>query len=298
MVPVFLETPVSCTSGPANSFVGTLPNGTYFSFNVSDVNSKRIVWQVSTNNGNTWRNINGTTGNNATLYYGFNTTRLELLTVNDSMNNFRYRAVVSDSVCTGGGCTTSVAILTTPISLPVSGVVLRAQPEQNQLMLIWVAYNEQDVAYYNVQFSTDGRVYKTIDRVLVPQPSFTVKEYQVIVSPSPGFYRIEVVGQSENTAYSNLVYYNSQNIVKTGIYPNPASAEVSVNVSGLSADVPAECSIYSVEGRLLQKTTLFLHNGANTVKLSEAVKERSLVLLRIHQSELGEMIHTKLMIAR
>jgi len=57
-------------------------------------------------------------------------------------------------------------------------------------------------------------------------------------------------------------------------------------------------SIFSVEGRLLQKTTMVLKNGNNNLKLNAAVQERPLVLVRIHQPEIGEMLHTKLMIAR
>jgi hypothetical protein len=69
-------------------------------------------------------------------------------------------------------------------------------------------------------------------------------------------------------------------------------------MTGLSAEMPAEVSIYSVEGKLLQTTNLILQNGNNPLKLNAAVQERPLVLLRIQQPELGEMLHTKLMITR
>lgn len=297
MVPIPLQTNVSCTSQPSNRLVSTLPNGTYFSFNVDDFNAE-IQWQVSTNGGTTWRNILGTGGNNATLYYGFNTKRLDLLSVSDSMNDFQYRAIALTSPCSGG-CTTSIATLNTPISLPVSGVALQVGREQNNLKLRWLAYSEEDITSYDIQYAADAINFRNIDKVAVVNPSFTVKEYQLLTKPMPGYYRVKANGNhSGNFAFSNTVYYNDRERIKTGLHPNPAIAgEVVVNMTGLNNEMPAEVSVYSVEGRLLQKTTMVLNNGNNLLKLNGAVQDRPLVMVRIHQPEIGEILHTKLMIA-
>lgn len=298
MVPIPLQTNVSCTSQPSNRLVSTLPNGTYFSFNVDDFNAE-IQWQVSTNGGTTWRNILGTGGNNATLYYGFNTKRLDLLSVSDSMNDFQYRAIALTSPCSGG-CTTSIATLNTPISLPVSGVALQVSREQNNLKLRWLAYSEEDITSYDIQYAADAINFRNIDKVAVVNPSFTVKEYQLLAKPMPGYYRVKANGNhSGNFAFSNTVFFNDRERIKTGLHPNPAIAgEVVVNMIGLNNEMPAEVSVYSVEGRLLQKTTMVLNNGNNLLKLNGAVQDRPLVMVRIHQPEIGEILHTKLMIAR
>ncbi|NBP05137.1 MAG: hypothetical protein EBV15_02795, partial [Bacteroidetes bacterium] len=297
-VPIPMTTAVSCTSQPSNSFVSSLPNGTYFSFSVDDFNAV-IQWQRSKDGGTTWRNLDATKSYDAAIYYGTTNTRLDILSVHDSMNNFQYRAIATTSPCSGG-CTTSIATLTTPISLPVSGVALQALREKNNLKLRWVAYNEQDVASYDVQYATDAVNFRNIDKVTVANPSFTVKEYSILTKPMPGYYRIQANGSIPGEfAFSNTVYFNDRELIKTGLHPNPAVAgEISVNMTGLSAEMPAEVSIYSVEGKLLQTTNLILQNGNNPLKLNAAVQERPLVLLRIQQSELGEMLHTKLMITR
>jgi hypothetical protein len=300
-----LQSDVSCSSQPSNRLVSTLPNGTYFSFTVSDFNAT-IQWQVSTNGGTVWRNltenysasVNGV--KDSLLYIGVNTTRLDLPLVHDSMNDFKYRAIASTSPCING-CTTSIATLNTPISLPVSGVMLQAHREQNNLKLRWVAFSEQDVASYDVQYASDAVNFRNIDKVVVASPAFTTKEYNVLTRPIPGYYRIQANGNMQgDRAFSNTVYFNDRELIKTGLHPNPAvSGEVAVNMTGLLAsEMPAEVSIFSVEGRLLQKTTMVLKNGNNNLKLNAAVQERPLVLVRIHQPEIGEMLHTKLMIAR
>jgi len=219
--------------------------------------------------------------------------------VHDSMNDFKYRAIASTSPCING-CTTSIATLNTPISLPVSGVMLQAHREQNNLKLRWVAFSEQDVASYDVQYASDAVNFRNIDKVVVASPAFTTKEYNVLTRPIPGYYRIQANGNMQgDRAFSNTVYFNDRELIKTGLHPNPAvSGEVAVNMTGLASEMPAEVSIFSVEGRLLQKTTMVLKNGNNNLKLNAAVQERPLVLVRIHQPEIGEMLHTKLMIAR
>jgi hypothetical protein len=298
MVPIPMTTAVSCTSQPSSSFVSSLPNGTYFSFSVDDFNAN-IQWQRSKDGGTTWRNLDTAKSYDRAIYYGIYTARLDILSVNDSMNNYQYRAIATTSPCSGG-CTTSIATLTTPVSLPVSGVALQALREKNNLKLRWVAYNEQDVASYEVQYATDAINFRNIDKVTVANPSFTVKEYSILIKPMPGYYRIQANGRIPvEFAFSNTIYFNDRELIKTGLHPNPAVAgEISVNMTGLSAEMPAEVSIYSVEGKLLQTTNLILQNGNNPLKLNAAVQERPLVLLRIQQPELGEMLHTKLMIAR
>jgi len=182
----------------------------------------------------------------------------------------------------------------------VSGVMLQAQREQNNLKLRWVAFSEQDVVSYDVQYASDAVNFRNIDKVTVASPSFTTKEYHVLTQPVPGYYRIQANGRIPgDRAFSNTVYFNDRELIKTGLHPNPAvSGEVAVNMTGLVSEMPAEVSIFSVEGRLLQKTTMVLKNGNNNLKLNAAVQERPLVLVRIHQPEIGEMLHTKLMIAR
>jgi len=300
MISLPLVTDVVCTAQPSNSLVSTLPNTTSFSFSVDKMNAS-IQWQVSTNNGSTWRNIDSvlSTSKDNVIYFGATTTQLDIKTVHDTMNNFKYRAIATNSPCSGG-CTTSIATLNTPVSLPVSGVMLQAQREQNNLKLRWVAFSEQDVASYDVQYASDAVNFRNIDKVVVASPSFTTKEYNVLTRPIPGYYRIQANGNIQgDRAFSNTVYFNDRELIKTGLHPNPAvSREVAANMTGLASEMPAEVRIFSVEGRLLQKTTMVLKNGNNNLKLNAAVQERPLVLVRIQQPEIGEMLHTKLMIAR
>lgn len=286
------ENTVTTTIRPRDTVISSLPAGATFKYTANTSNVD-YYWQVY--NGVIWRTI-GTSGDDPTLYANYTTNTLEVLTVADSMNNFKFRCQSGNSCDTAFG----IATLNTPTSLPVSGVMLQAHREQNNLKLRWVAFSEQDVASYDVQYASDAVNFRNIDKVVVASPSFTTKEYNVLTRPIPGYYRIQANGNiPDDRAFSNTVYFNDRELIKTGLHPNPAvSGEVAVNMTGLVSEMPAEVSIFSVEGRLLQKTTMVLKNGNNNLKLNAAVQERPLVLVRIHQPEIGEMLHTKLMIAR
>ena len=295
--PIPLETAVTCTSQPSSTTVATLPNGTYFNFGVSDFNAA-VQWQVSTNGGSSWRSINGTTGNNAVLYYGFNTTRLDLLTVNDSMNNFQYRAIASNATCSGG-CTTNIATLNTPISLPISGIKLSVSKQLNNLGLNWVVYGEQDVKSYFVQYAEDGVTYKNLGEVLVQIPSQTISQYAFTSIPIKGYYRIQAVSENNVVVHSNVCYYSEVSNLKTGISPNPVNADqgiLNIAMDGIDNEMPFHIHIYTIDGRLLQSNEVTLHNGKNLFGLDTKTLKNDLVFISISHPEMGVIQRQKLIV--
>ena len=297
MVPIPLQTNVSCATQPSSKFVGSLPGGTFFSFTVDDFNAE-IQWQVSTNGGGSWRNILGTGGNNATLYYGYNTTRLDLLTVHDSMNNFQYRAIATTSPCTIG-CTTNAATLTTPISLPVSGMKLVGTKTGQQLELRWFVLSEEDVQYYQVEYAENGRDFVPMGKVFVANPSFTSRSYNYLVPLKKGYYRIQATSERLASVYSNLYWYNATDVIKTGINPNPVQAEkgiMQLSVSGVDHEIPFKVNVHGVDGRLIQSAEMMMQTGTHAFRLSENALSGSIVILSIVHPDLGVIERRKVVI--
>ncbi|MFN5217979.1 MAG: beta strand repeat-containing protein [Sphingomonadales bacterium] len=297
MVPIPLQTNVSCATQPSSKFVGSLPGGTFFSFTVDDFNAE-IQWQVSTNGGGSWRNILGTGGNNATLYYGYNTTRLDLLTVHDSMNNFQYRAIATTSPCTIG-CTTNAATLTTPISLPVSGMKLVGTKTGQHLELRWFVLSEEDVQYYQVEYAENGRDFVPMGKVFVANPSFTSRSYNYLVPLKKGYYRIQATSERLASVYSNLYWYNATDAIKTGINPNPVQAEkgiMQLSVSGVDHEIPFKVNVHGVDGRLIQSAEMMMQTGTHAFRLSENALSGSIVILSIVHPDLGVIERRKVVI--
>lgn len=295
IAPIPLQTPVNCTSQPSGVLVLSLPGSTHFSFSVDDFDAN-IQWQVSTNGGVNWRNIDDITGNNPVLYSGYNTTRLDILTVNDSMDNFRYRAIASNIAC--GGCTTSMATLNTPISLPIDGLKLQARRLTDGFQLQWWNLNAAGVAYYEIQFAEDNQKFRTLKYVATGhQPG---SPYTATVPPVSGYYRIMAKGIDGSLLYSNVVFMNDGQAAHAGVSPNPVGADGMLNlrISGLQAGVLAECAIYAPEGQLLQKVDLLLSDGDNQLKLSDHVLLRPVVLLKVTHPDQGVIFREKIMTSR
>ncbi len=104
---------VSITSNPINQ---TVCEGTNTSFSVGAVGTG-YQWQVSTDGGITYNNIA-----NGGVYSGATTPTLTLTSVIPSLNNYRYRAVVTNGSCTPG---ISTGALLTVNTLPI----VSAQPQ-------------------------------------------------------------------------------------------------------------------------------------------------------------------------
>lgn len=297
LVPIPMATQVSCTSQPSNSFVSTLPNGTYFSFSVDDFNAN-IQWQRSADGGNTWRNLDTAKSYDRAIYYGIYTTRLDIVTVDDSMNNFEYRAIATTSPCTGG-CTTSIATLTTPISLPVSGMKLTGGKSGDQLELKWFVISEEDVDYYSVMYAENGQDFTSVGKVWVQNPSFTAKSYSYRVPPKKGYYKIQAVSERQASVFSNLYWYQSNEAIKTGINPNPVQADkgsLLLSVSGVDHELPFRVNVHGVDGRLIQSAEMKMQSGTHVFQLNDNALSGSLVILSIVHPDQGVIQRKKLII--
>jgi hypothetical protein len=297
MVPIPMSTVVSCTSQPINSFVSTLPNGTYFSFSVDDFNAN-IQWQRSKDGGTTWRNLDTAKSYDKAIYYGIYTARLDILSVHDSMNNYKYRAIATTSPCSGG-CTTSIATLTTPVSLPVSGMKLTGAKSGDQLELKWYVMSEEDVEYYVVMFAENGQDFTSIGKVWVPNPSFTAKSYSYGVPAKKGYYKIQAVAERHAPVFSNVFWYQSGDAIKTGINPNPVQADkgsLLLSVSGVDHELPFKVNVHGVDGRLIQSAEMKMQSGTHVFQLNENALSGSLVILSIVHPDLGVIQRKKVII--
>jgi hypothetical protein len=297
LVPIPMATQVSCTSQPSNSFVSTLPNGTYFSFSVDDFNAN-VQWQLSKDGGTTWRTLDPSKSYDAAIYYGIYTTRLDIVTVDDSMNNFEYRAIATTSPCTGG-CTTSIATLTTPISLPVSGMKLTGVKSGDQLELKWFVISEEDVDYYSVMYAENGQDFTSVGKVWVQNPSFTAKSYSYRVPPKKGYYKIQAVSERQASVFSNLYWYQSNEAIKTGINPNPVQADkgsLLLSVSGVDHELPFRVNVHGVDGRLIQSAEMKMQSGTHVFQLNDNALSGSLVILSIVHPDQGVIQRKKVII--
>ena len=142
-------TAVAITSNPANQ---TVCEATNTSFTVGATGGLTYQWQLSTDGGVTYNNVPA-----AAPYSGTTSATLTITGVTPSLNNNRYRAVVSNGACTPG--TSTGAILTVNTFPIISG-----QPQSVTICeganagFTVTATTGVGVLTYQWQVSTDGGV--------------------------------------------------------------------------------------------------------------------------------------------
>lgn len=141
-VPVFvksLPSSITINSQPASATVCVNQN-TGFTVSASSVTTLSYQWQVSTNGGGSFSNINGETGSVLTLN-----------AVTASLNNNRYRCVITDATST---------LNSTTVTLTVNNIALIAtQPTDKNVCIgsdVSFTVSATNATSYQWQVSTDG----------------------------------------------------------------------------------------------------------------------------------------------
>lgn len=103
-IPITVANPVSTLTDPANSSI--CENGsTSFTADAANGNPLEYQWEVSTDGGNTWSAVT-----NGGSYSGATTNTLVISNAPASLNNSRYRLVISVTACTSSATTASATL--------------------------------------------------------------------------------------------------------------------------------------------------------------------------------------------
>jgi hypothetical protein len=199
-----------------------------------------------------------------------------------------FRLVVTEP---RNGCKDSDDVLV--VFLPVAWGDFHCQSIANKsVVLDWTTLSEDGTSVFEVQRFNVNR-FETIGVVSAAGHSDFISNYRFIDErPLSGknFYRIKMVaenGKNEFSEYCESVINAPKpgaGITQVIIYPNPATTEVSVAVSG----VPAEGSTLKVidqSGRIIRTAEL----GSNLVTLNIADLTSGLYLIKIEGSGLYEV---------
>ena len=155
-------------------------------------------------------------------------------------------------------------------ALPVELAYFRARATgKDRVELNWQTSSEEDNDYFDIERSTDGVVFKAIDRVPGTGNSQATQSYQSFdQQPQPGrnYYRLKQVDFSGDFTYSDieLVDFKGQ-IGDIHIFPNPASYEVNLQFGDAWAN--AEVRLYDPVGQLVRSDQLRDSGQQKTLRL-------------------------------
>ena len=155
--------------------------------------------------------------------------------------------------------------------LPI-GFALTGKVQNNNAVLQWQDLAANNVNYYELQRSADGRNFAPLTKVLATnQTAYRFTDVGAFASPSPSerdgvrfFYRLKQTGKDGKENLSNIVELNTEHsTLNFALSPNPTKDKLTVNLANYEGK--ATLTIVDVKGAVLLTKTV--GNGNNTIHL-------------------------------
>jgi hypothetical protein len=143
-------------------------------------------------------------------------------------------------------------------------------PEGN--LLKWVSLKEYDNAFFEVQRSTDGINFTTIDRIAGQGNSTVEKTYQYIDAspPSKSYYRLKMITADGQNSYSNILRVERGSKGNPKItFNNVVTDQLSLQINDLKQE-KVSIKIIDQSGREVYRQNTQIRSGYNLINLNTA----------------------------
>jgi hypothetical protein len=158
-----------------------------------------------------------------------------------------------------------VLINQTPLETQLTDFTARKAGEHVDLQ--WRMADEKQGTAYQLERSTDGRMWTVINRQQAIADNSTNSYYFTDLNPAAtSFYRLQYRSPDGMDKYSNVckVVFTQQEAVR--LFPNPAFGEVTLQLWSVGRDM-ASVQIIDVSGKMVYARPFTLETGTNTLKL-------------------------------
>ena len=154
--------------------------------------------------------------------------------------------------------------------LPVELLSFKPNCIDNKTVLKWATASEINNSHFEIQHSTDGETWNTIDSVEGAGNSAEEINYQYQVENQNtyqefDYYRLKQVDFDGTYDYSKIEACNCNGGIEiTELYPNPSHGEVNIIINS-SEEGPLSLKIYDAVGKLVLDDVVNLHQGTNLI---------------------------------
>lgn len=161
------------------------------------------------------------------------------------------------------------------VTLPATLISFKGDKTDNGVGLEWIAVDEKDLSHYEVERSTNGREFTTLDKV-------TAKDLQRVTYNWPdmrpvygnNYYRLKIVDDNGKFSYSNtiVVQFNQKSQGVMAVIPNPAIQQLSVRLTGYEKG-EYTLRLYNTAGILFEtrKVNLREHQQTEVMNRSRSI---------------------------
>jgi hypothetical protein len=137
-------------------------------------------------------------------------------------------------------------------ALPVTLVGFTVKKEGQTANLIWATTYESNSDYFNVEHSTNGKVWNTLSEVPASYQNIGLKYYGFTHdAPSAGanYYRLKMVDNDQSYTYSKIRVLSFEKTYQLAIYPNPTVEKILINLDHW--ENVANIKILNLQGKAL-----------------------------------------------
>jgi hypothetical protein len=145
---------------------------------------------------------------------------------------------------------------------------------RNSTSLYWNVLQNERIQAFDVEYSLDNNRFSLLEKIISTdeygQESYTLSHNTNSVQAPVIYYRLRLTGRDNRIVYSNIIAMRLSDAIKPGIliYPNPSSEHVWASVVAAKT-TGAEYTITDMNSRIISRKNIQLHEGNNTIPLSE-----------------------------
>jgi hypothetical protein len=168
----------------------------------------------------------------------------------------------------------SFYFLSTSSTLPVNLISFTAKAQNDAAQLQWTVDNQEKVANYVVERSTNNADFTTIGKVAVKGNANSAITYNFTdlnagKLASTIYYRIKIADEDGSLKYTNVANVSFGDYTNTfvSVYPNPVSDKAFLLINA-SNDETAQLRIVDNTGRTVSQRSITLTKGRNNFELN------------------------------
>jgi len=163
----------------------------------------------------------------------------------------------------------SWALVSSVTPLPVELISFEPKCIDNQTVIKWTTAAEINNSHFEIQHSTDGDSWSTIDSVQGAGNSTTVINYEQPIKVNSNqevdYYRLKQVDFDGKSAHSDIKPCSCDGGLEiTSLYPNPSDGEVNILINSTEGGT-LSLKIYDTLGKLIVNDDLTIQQGANVI---------------------------------
>lgn len=202
-------------------------------------------------------------------------------TLRTSVPNYSWRAVTYQNGIFVAVAQSSNQVMTSGTFgvLPVSLLSFTGKNNISTNELNWQTASENNNHHFDIESSSNGKVFEKIGRVEGAGNSSTTKTYKFIDgSPLAGtsYYRLKQTDIDGRFTYSKIINIKRETGNLVSIYPNPASNVVNLQTNGKYLGSTGQ--LFSIQGKLLKN--ILITKNVQQINIKELPRNTYLIKLK------------------